>query len=176
MEGCHLDAGLNPPVRFRDSLLGPGWRRMVEVARCQPTWVSFPLWVLPRLRTSHDSLFILEPFLLPPLLKASLASFEKSSSDLRPKITPLRGRQRVPRDQGTHRVRVSGVDMIVSPACRPSCVLVLSLVTHVFFFPAPGGCLQAVDFWGLQILYCGTSFLSVGSFSRGKGNNFLKSI
>lgn len=53
----------------------------------------------------------------------------------------------------------------------------LSLVTLVFF-PAPGNYLQAVDFWDFQILQCGTTtiffFLSVGYFSRGKGNNFLK--
>lgn len=35
-------------------------------------------------------------------------------------------------------------------------MLVSSLVTLVFF-PFSGDCLQAVDFWDLQILQCGTT-------------------
>ena len=52
----------------------------------------------------------------------------------------------------------------------------LSLVTLVLF-PARGGFPQVVDLWDLQISQCdATSFLSLGYFSSGKGNNFLKFI
>lgn len=55
------------------------------------------------------------------------------------------------------------------------CVRVLSHVTLVFF-PAPGDCLQAVDFGDLQSSLWYYYFSSIGCFSRGEGNNFLKSI
>ena len=41
--------------------------------------------------------------------------------------------------------------------------------------PCPWGFPRVVDLWGLQISRCAaSSYLSLGYFSRGKGNNFLK--
>ena len=52
--------------------------------------------------------------------------------------------------------------------------VLLSLATLVLF-PAHGVFPRVVDLWGLQISRCAaSSYLSLGYFSRGKGNNFLK--
>lgn len=67
---------------------------------------------------------------------------------------------------------VSGIETVISQLAVLICD-VLSLVTLVFF-PAPGGCLQAVDLWDFAMWYY-YFFVCRFYFSRGKGNNSLKS-
>lgn len=121
--------------------------------------VSFSLWVLPWLWTWAWFLFILEPFSL-HLSSKQLLCHLKRVLDHRPKITRLRWWQWVPRERkGTHFLgqwHCNGRQ----PSLLSLYVLVSSLMTLVFF-PAPGGCLQAVDFWDLQISQCGTTFFFV---------------
>lgn len=70
-------------------------------------------------------------------------------------------------------VWVGGIETAVSPAYCP-CVCA-RLVFVSCFPPCPWG--LSLTCWDLQILLCGTTtFLSIGSLSGGKGNNFLKSI
>lgn len=101
------------------------------------------------------------------LLKATLVSFKKSSSDRRPTIIPLRWWPWVPNEKGIL-VWVNGTKNAHFPSLPSLHVLLSSLVTFVFF-PVPGDCLQAVDFRDLQSLQCDTtSLLSEGYSSRGK--------
>ena len=94
--------------------------------------------------------------------------------DRRPKTTCLRWWQRVPGEKGHLLPGSVSLAQSFPQLAVLTCARLVSCDTC--FSPTREGCLQAVDFWGLQISQRGTTVLSVGYFSRGKGNNFLKSI
>lgn len=124
------------------------------------------------LRSIHVDMHIKDIFA--PLLKETLVSFDKSSSDHRPKIILWDG------GTGCHKKKGSyGLGQWHGKQPFPQLAIlyvpVSSLGTFVAF-PAPGHCRQAVGFWDLQSSQCGATFLCLDYFSRGKSSNFLKSI
>lgn len=123
---------LRPPIESS----GRSWMQLVEVARRWPFWVAFSLWVFPWLWTLAWLLFILEPFLLHLSSKQLLRHFEKSSSDHRPHITPLRWWQWVPRKgcllSGSVALTWSFPQLaVITYACLVSC--------DTCFLPCPWG-------------------------------------